>query len=341
MRSQAWQAKRHQHESSDAFPPLSVESHPSDRAFEMLELLIKSSWKLADKANPILAELLHKTLRWTQDCSEWYLDLKNENQELKTKTMSPELEAANTELLVLREQIAALKSNLAQTQEKLKFFETQLSAFGAKPRRIREQDVPLDAVCSKARAVITSLRAAIDRRDCSIIALKAQLETDHGSRVPAAAGTLVAQRFQHSKLRALIQAWFAESGSATVIRRLTWRKESKLKAIAWQGWIRLLHFGDHLRHQLLYDVGSLRNDESRKIVPKVDVQLLQWAWQKWCLSHLVDHAFISVQFQVVPLQLLPPAVSATVSWHLHCILKPGLDDSSKWNRLFREGIIDL
>jgi hypothetical protein len=199
--------------------------------------------------------------------------------------------------------VSVYRHNLAQTQKKLKFCETQLSAFGAKPRRIREQDVPLDAACSKALAVITSLRAAIDRRDCSIIALKAQLETDQGSRVPAAAGTLVAQRFQHSKLRALIQAWFAESSRATVIRRLTWRKESKLKAIAWQGWIQLLHFGDHQRHQLrstwLYDVGS---DNEQKVIWKVAFQQMQWAWQKWGRSLLVDRTRISVKVQVVPIQ---------------------------------------
>ncbi len=170
--------------------------------------------------------------------------------------MSPELEAANTELLMLREQIAALQSHLAMTQEKLKFCEQQLSVFGAKPRRIREQDVPLDAVCSKARAVITSLRAAIDRRDCSITALKAQLEAAKGSRVPAAAGTILAQRLQHSKLCTLIQAWFARSSRATLSRRLTLRTESTIQANAWQGWTQPIQYRNQLRSTWLYFVGT-------------------------------------------------------------------------------------
>ena len=64
MRSQAWKATKILLQSSDDIAQLSVESHPSDRAFETLELLIKAAWSMAKStSHTMLADHLLKTVR--------------------------------------------------------------------------------------------------------------------------------------------------------------------------------------------------------------------------------------------------------------------------------------
>ena len=66
-RSVAWKVKAQPKDISDVIPPLSIEVHPSERAFETLDVYITSAIRMASH-DPHLASVLQKALRWTADC---------------------------------------------------------------------------------------------------------------------------------------------------------------------------------------------------------------------------------------------------------------------------------
>lgn len=286
-RSAAWKIKNRSTDISDVIPPLSVEVHPSERAFVTLEVYITSAIRMAYH-DPHLASLLQNSLRWMADCRDWFAEARQEIEELKTPSvqLQAELDNCNSEILALRAQNAALQTKLDTSNFQLQIYQQQLNAFGP---RIREREVPPDADPDTLRSVITSLKAVIERRDCHIAHLQAQLSATAAnascsiSSFHALQNRVLAQ-LEKTHLRRYFQHWRSLSSLALLQRaaRSKWRRTLLFSSMSF--W----HSFAQQRKTVALRRAAFRSAAHR------------WVWQKWLRASKLPNYEFDVLVRVLP-----------------------------------------
>ena len=288
-RSIAWKHKPQSTCNSDVIPPLSVEVHPSDRAFETLEVYITSAIRMAFY-DPQLASHLQKSLRWLADCRDWFDEAKHEISELKKPSIAlqSELDNCKAEIIALRAQNSDLQTKLDTSNFQLQIYQKQLSAFGP---RIREREVPPDAAADALRTVITSLKAVIERRDCQIVHLQTKLsDATAAAQISLKQFTVMQHRvFAHLmqvRLRRCFQSWASNVSLASLL-------QTRHRA--------------QRRRRLLCSFTSLsvfarqRVQVSRR-KQAIRLSALRWAWTKWLRASRIQNCSIQVAVRVPTVQ---------------------------------------